>query len=72
MSEKLPLGKVCNDCVHIARCQFLIGCSPSEKRCDWDPSRFQEDVLIIHNADGSETKVEHPFGALKQCERHNQ
>ncbi len=40
MSEKLPDGKVCNDCTHITRCQFLIGCSPTETRCDFDPSRF--------------------------------
>jgi hypothetical protein len=71
MSSKLPAGKVCNDCINISRCQFLVGCSPTEKRCDWEPSRFVEDVLIINNADGSKTEVEHPFDALINCTEHN-
>jgi len=53
MSSKLPDGKVCNDCVHIARCMFLISCSPTEKRCDWEPSRFVQKEEECPDCDGS-------------------
>jgi hypothetical protein len=31
---------------------------------------MKNDVLIIHNADGSKTEVEHPFDALRACSLH--
>ena len=40
--DKLPAGKSCNDCVHIDRCYFLVGVAPTDTRCDFDPSRFQQ------------------------------
>ena len=38
----LPEGKMCNDCVHCARCCLIFGHIPRDEVCDWAPSRFQE------------------------------
>jgi hypothetical protein len=35
-------------------------------------SQITEDILTIYNVDGTTTKVEHPFDALKQCKEHNE
>jgi hypothetical protein len=60
----------CGDCVHMARCNFLLGALPENYECDFDPCKFSRDVLTIYNIDGTTTEVEHPFEALKQCEEH--
>lgn len=36
----LPEGKTCKDCANFARCVGLFGCKPTNKTCDWSPSRF--------------------------------
>jgi len=33
---------------------------------------MKEDVLIIYNSDGTETRVEHPFDALRDCPEHDE
>jgi len=33
---------------------------------------MNDDVLTIHNNDGSETRVEHPFEALQSCPIHDE
>jgi hypothetical protein len=41
----LPAGKTCSDCVHFQRtCIWLIGCKPTNTRCDWNPSRYTKKV----------------------------
>ena len=68
MVTRLPDGFRCGDCFHIARCNFLVGVFPENYECDFEPSKFTEDVLIIHNIDGTETKVKHPFEAMRKTE----
>ena len=36
----LPPGKVCKDCHHLRRCVGLLGIPPSNRTCDFNPSRF--------------------------------
>jgi hypothetical protein len=48
-----------------------MGALPENYECDFDPPKFQSDTLIIYNIDGTTTKVEHPFDALKNCTEHN-
>ncbi len=38
---KLPVGKVCIDCVFYKDCKWLFGCNPGSAECDWAPSRFK-------------------------------
>jgi hypothetical protein len=38
---ELPEGKMCADCAHFKRCEWLISCKPTNTECDWSPSRFQ-------------------------------
>ena len=62
MSTKLPEGLTCGDCFHIRRCQFLIQQSPTEKRCDFDPSRFiyfdGDDEGIVYPMQAKSEEVE--------------
>lgn len=39
--DDLPPHKVCGDCQHILQCQSLSGCKWINRKCDWNPSRFQ-------------------------------
>jgi len=72
VSTRLPDGLRCGDCAHMARCNFLLGILPENYECDFDPPKFTADVLVIYHKDGTTTKVEHPFDALKQCKEHKQ
>lgn len=40
-SLDLPDGKICNDCVHVARCCLIFGHAPTDTYCDFYPRRFQ-------------------------------
>lgn len=40
-SMRLPPGKTCRDCAHFNKCAWLINCKPTNKTCDWAPSRFR-------------------------------
>ena len=59
MGTRLPDDFRCGDCVHIARCNYLMGVLPENYECDFDPPKFTADVLVIYNIDGTTTKVEY-------------
>jgi hypothetical protein len=37
----LPDGYTCRDCLHVARCRWLISVDEDNVACDWSPSRFR-------------------------------
>ena len=38
---KLPVGKVCIDCVFYKDCKWFFRCKADSVVCDWAPSRFK-------------------------------
>ena len=40
MSENLPDGKTCADCVSFKRICEITGVEPDQRSCNWVPSRF--------------------------------
>lgn len=48
---RLPDGRTCRQCVHFARCTFLIGVHPDSTVCDWHPSQFAEKLERPWNPD---------------------
>lgn len=59
-SMKLPDGRTCRDCRHLAKCRFLISREGDEIECDWSPSRFAVRRMVeivgppTFNSDGSQ------------------
>jgi hypothetical protein len=49
---KLPRGKTCGHCVHLAhRCSWLVGAKSSWTQCDFYPVRFLEKPVEVVDGD---------------------
>lgn len=44
MSENLPDGKTCADCVSFKRICEITGVEADQRSCNWHPSRFEDDT----------------------------
>ena len=54
--SRLPDGAACSDCVHLARCTEVLGCTwYSRRECDFAPSRFRprEDASLHRLTDAA-------------------
>jgi hypothetical protein len=54
---ELPAGKVCADCRHFPRCQWLLSISGRETSCDWFPRKFSPRGVTPVTTPGSVTEV---------------
>lgn len=41
---RLPVGKTCGDCAHLARCVAMFGAVAGSLVCDFSPSKFMPKV----------------------------
>ena len=53
MGTRLPDDFRCGDCVHIARCNYLMGVLPENYECDFDPPKFENNDDKRPDCDGS-------------------
>lgn len=65
MTTKLPDGRTCEHCAHIEHCKMLFFMSGSETECNFNPSKYYDDVMTIYHHDGTKSEVVHPFRALQ-------
>lgn len=42
-----PARSMCLDCFHLERCRMLFNVNPTNRWCDWVPSRYVRRVLEI-------------------------
>lgn len=73
---KLPKGKTCSDCVHVARCVDVLGCTnPERMKCDFYPNRFTEKQTPSVPAAAPTEKPQYDCDAEHNCTflgRHNE
>jgi hypothetical protein len=63
----LPAGKTCRDCAHARECEwFLATWKPTWTRCDWSPSRFLMEPVLVGSV--MEKIVEDAKAAVKRRE----